>query len=75
MVQGAQQFAGDCQALQECFRRWTPRPGAHFRELAEACALLTMEPAAAADVGRRLQAETADERGSCPSLAALQVDQ
>lgn len=72
-MQGAQRFAADCQALQEGFRRWTPRPGAHFRELAEACAMLCMQPAAAADLLRGLQSQSADERGSCPALTALQV--
>ncbi|KAK9861218.1 hypothetical protein WJX84_003647 [Apatococcus fuscideae] len=71
--EGAEQFAADCQALQEGFRRWTPRPGAHFRELAEACALLRMQPAAAADLLRSLHSQAADERGSCPALTSLQV--
>lgn len=72
-VQGAEQFAGDCQALQAAFRRWTPRPGAHFRELTEACALLSMEPAAATQLVASLHSQPADERGSCPALTALQV--
>ncbi|KAK9853117.1 hypothetical protein WJX84_011625 [Apatococcus fuscideae] len=71
--EGAEQFAGDCQALQAAFRRWTPRPGAHFRELTEACALLSMEPAAAAQLVASLHSQPADERGSCPALTTLQV--
>lgn len=73
MLQGAQQFAGDCQALQECFRRWTPRPGAHFRELAEACGLLNLEHAAAAELSSQLQSQPADDHTTCPPLAAIQV--
>ncbi len=54
LLQGARQFQADVAALIGVFQPYTPRPAAHLRELAEACALLALEPDRAHAAAQRL---------------------
>ena len=42
-MQGAAQFAADCEAVMALLQPYTPRPTAHFRELCDAARLLTLQ--------------------------------
>jgi hypothetical protein len=57
------------------FRLYTPRPGMHFRELREAAALLTLEPAAAAQLGAALDGEGASAALCAPGVSRLTAGQ
>ena len=42
-LQGAAQFAADCEAVLVLLQPYTPRPAAHFREVCDAARLLTLQ--------------------------------
>ena len=54
MLQGARRVAADCALLLGAFQPYTAKPAAHFRELTEACTLLTAELQVAGELARQL---------------------
>ena len=72
---GARQLATDVDALLRVFAPYTPRPRAHFRELAEAAALLSLPPERAAGVRAAVAAAAAAEEEAAAAAGAEQAEQ
>ena len=72
---GAQQLATDVDALLRVFAPYTPRPRAHFRELAEACALLSLPAERAAGVRAAVAAAAAAEDEAAAAAGAEPAEQ
>lgn len=74
-MQGALQFQTDVSALFSILQPYTARPSAHFRELAEACTLLTLEPEAAAALAESMSSPSAAEQLKRVSISRLSPEQ
>lgn len=69
LLQGAAHLEADLDAVVAVFGEFTPRPAAHFKESKEACRLLRLPRAAAAQLAGALGSVA----GAGPALAAAGV--
>uniref|UniRef100_A0A061SJF9 Uncharacterized protein n=1 Tax=Tetraselmis sp. GSL018 TaxID=582737 RepID=A0A061SJF9_9CHLO len=71
--EGAERFAADCKAIVSVFKPFAPRPGAHFKELREACKLLLLGEDEAEALEAALDGGEAGGEGPAGMLRALGI--